>query len=154
VHEAGLAAAIATAVRDAGLVGRPVRIVVTGGHDEPSAFDQALLFHLSAALPEADATLFTIVHDASEQWCPACGRPFEAVWGQPCPACGGPGLPVRMDEEIAIEPGEGPGPSDPSIGDGGPSAAPRARAQAEPMEGSGPGASAGGVPRRPDGRVT
>jgi hypothetical protein len=153
MHEARLAAAIAAAIRDAGLAGLPVRVLVSGGHDEPSAFDEALRFHLSSALPETDPALVAIIHEPTQQWCPACGRAFRAVRGRPCPGCGGAGLPVKIDEEIVIEPGVGPGPSDPPIGDGGPSADRAAAAQADPMEGSGSGASAGDVPRRPDGQV-
>ena len=154
MHEAGLAAAIATAVRDAGLVGRPVRILVAGGHDEPSAFDASLLFHLGSALPEADPSLLSIVHEPTEHWCPSCGQRFDAVWQEACPECGAAGLPTRLDEEISIEPGDGPGPSDTSFRDGGPSAAARAGAQAGTMEGSGAGPHAGAPLQRPDGQVT
>ncbi|HYM84062.1 MAG TPA: hydrogenase/urease maturation nickel metallochaperone HypA [Candidatus Dormibacteraeota bacterium] len=166
MHEAGLAAAVATAIRDEGLVGRRVRIVVTGGHDEPSAFDEALRFHLSGALPEVDAASLWIVHEPSEHWCSACGRRFEALWGEACPACGGTALPAHLDEELAIEPAEdlgprnragpsaGPGPSDPWIGDGIPSAGRAAPAQAGTMEGSGLGVDPNAPMKRPDEPVT
>lgn len=154
MHEAGLAAAIATAVRDAGLAGRAVRILVAGGHDEPSAFDSSLLFHLGSALPETDPSLLTIVHEPTEHWCPSCGRRFEAVWQEACPDCGSAGMPTRPDEEISVEPAEGPGPSDPSIGDGGPSVPASGGAQAGSMEGSGAGGSPGAPSKRPDDRVT
>lgn len=154
MHEAGLAAAIASAIREGGLVGRPVRVLVTGGHDEPSAFDASLRFHLASALPEADTTDLAIVHLPSEHWCASCGRRFDAIWDEPCPDCGGAGLPSRLDEGIELEVVDGPGPSDPSIGDGGPSAEPRPGAQAGDMEGSGVVASGGASWKRPDGQVT
>ena len=154
MHEAGLAAAIATAVREAGLAGRPVRILVAGGHDEPSAFDSSLLFHLGSALPETDPALVSIVHEPTEHWCPSCGRRFDAVWQEPCPDCGSAGMPTRLDEEVSVEPAEGPGPSDPSIHDRGPSAPARTGVHAGRMEGSGAGSSPGAPSKRPDDQVS
>jgi hypothetical protein len=53
-----------------------------------------------------------------------------------------------------VEPADGPGPSDPRIGDGGPSAAAPGGAQAGGMEGSGVGESPRAPSKRPDDRVT
>jgi hypothetical protein len=170
VHEAGIARAIAETLRAEGLLDVPVRVLVTGGHDDPAAFDASLLFHFELAAPDVDLALVRIVHLPSDCWCPTCGHRFEAVGEVDCPACGGPTMGSRLDEHIEIERADGPGPSDPGDGDGRPSAAggPTAHASsvepiAVPPHEHGPSsehASAGdrAVPdpaqERPDDRVT
>lgn len=153
MHEAGVANAIAAVIRDKGLLGRPVRVLVTGGHDEPSAFDAAVRFHLSFALPELDSDELAIVHLPAEHWCADCGETFEAVWDEPCPQCGGLGLTVRTAETIEVEGSGWAGSSDPSIDDRGPSATTAAARHAGDMEGHAGRHAAPGAPR-PDDQVT
>lgn len=153
MHEAGVANAIAATIREAGLLGGPVRVLVTGGHDAPPAFDAAVRFHLSALLPELAADELAIVHLPAEHWCADCGETFEAVWDEPCPRCGGPGLMVSTAETIEVEGSGWAGSSDPSIGDRGPSASSAAARHADGMEGHA-GRHAGRGAPRPDGQVT
>jgi hypothetical protein len=112
MHEAGIARAIAETLRAEGLLGVPVRILVTGGHDEPSAFDSSLLFHLELAAPDVDAALLSLVHLPSGRWCPSCAHRFEAVGEADCPACGGATMASQVDELIEIEVADGPAPAD------------------------------------------
>ena len=154
MHEAGLAEAIAATIRQAGLLGGSVRILVRGGHDEPAAFDAALRSHLVANLPELDPAAVSIVHEPSEHWCVGCGRTFLAVWGGPCPDCGGPGLALEMEGSIDVERVGRAGPSDPPFGDRGPSAEAPGERHAGLMEGCGPGPVPGPLAQRPDGQVT
>jgi len=134
MHEAGIARAIAETLRGEGFVGVPVRVLVTGGHDEPAAFDVSLMFHLGLAAPEMDLSMVRIVHLPSERWCPTCGHRFDAVGESDCPACGGATMGSRLDESIEIERVDGPGPSDPAQGAGGPSARELGAAQAGDMD--------------------
>jgi len=113
VHEAGIAHGIAETLREEGLLGVPVRVLVTGGHDEPSAFDASLLFHLGLAAPEVDLGLVRIVHLPSERWCSACGRTFEAVGEVDCPDCGGATMGRMLDEQVEIEADADPAPERP-----------------------------------------
>ncbi|HSG86915.1 MAG TPA: hypothetical protein VLA23_11315 [Candidatus Limnocylindrales bacterium] len=108
MHEAAIARAIAASLRDRALLGRPVRVVVSGGHTNPADFDAALLEHLAGVGPPIDVALIEVVHRPDEMRCLACDRTFPDTLDA-CPACGGPGMPGRMDETIAIEPLEGPG---------------------------------------------
>ena len=109
MHEAAIARAIAATLRDRALLGRPVRVVVSGGHTDPADFDASLLGHLAGVRPPIDVALIEVVHRPEEVRCLACDGTFEGTHDS-CPACGGPGLPGRMDETITIEPLEGPGP--------------------------------------------
>lgn len=115
MHEAGIARGIAETLREEGLLGVPVRVLVTGGHDEPAAFDASLLFHLGLAAPENDLALIRIVHLPSERWCSGCGLRFEAVGEVDCPSCGAATMGTHIDERVEIEPdveprlGAGPG---------------------------------------------
>jgi Zn finger protein HypA/HybF involved in hydrogenase expression len=110
MHEAGLARAIAETIRQQGLVGARIRILVTGGHDDPAAFDSSLLFHLELAAPELDLGRIAIVHEPSERWCPSCGLRSKAVGDADCPACGRATMADRTEERIEIEADE---PADP-----------------------------------------
>lgn len=113
MHEAGIARAIADTLRAEGLLGVPVRVLVTGGHDEPAAFDASLLFHLELAAPDVDLALLRIVHLPSGRWCPSCGERSEAAGEADCPACGSATMASQPDERIEIERADGPGSYDP-----------------------------------------
>lgn len=121
MHEAGIARSIAATLRDAGLQGRPFRVLVTGGHAVPADFDAALLANLEIVEPPVDSRLVEIVHLPTDLLCAGCGSSFRGPVDAVCPRCGGPGLAGRMDEVIEIESLEGPGSSDTGVGDGGPS---------------------------------
>lgn len=107
MHEAGLAAAVAAALRREGiaaLAGARVRLLVSGGHAEPADFDESFRFHLAAAAPDLEMTEVEIVHLPVERVCVGCGVPFEAVSADaPCPRCGGSGLPLPTPERLEIE---------------------------------------------------
>jgi len=169
VHEAGIARAIAETLRTEGLVGVPVRVLVTGGHDEPADFDASLLLHLGLAAPGIDLSSIRVVHLPSERWCATCGNRFEAVGEADCAACGGATMASQLDERVEIERADGPGSSDPAEGAGGPSAAVAGEAQSGAMEpiavpshdhdapGGGSAHTHGGRhdgPERPDDRIT
>lgn len=107
MHEAGLAEAVADALRRE-LAGAPgparFRLLVTGGHAEPDQFDDAFLFHLAAAVPELDVSTLEVVHLPVDRLCVGCGAAFAAVSSdEPCPQCGGSGLPVPSPERVEIE---------------------------------------------------
>jgi len=106
MHEAGLAASVADAMRKHGLdrEGPPVRLIVHGGHTEDDAFDGALRLHLGMCLPELDPERVTIVHAPRPATCAGCGRMFTAAsTDDPCPACGGPGFVHPSVESIELE---------------------------------------------------
>jgi Zn finger protein HypA/HybF involved in hydrogenase expression len=107
MHEAGLASAVADALRREGVeavVGGRIRLLVGGGHSEPDDFDQSFRFHLSAAAPDLDATAIEIVHLPVDRLCVSCGQPFAAVTSdEPCPRCGGSGLQIPTPETVEIE---------------------------------------------------
>jgi Zn finger protein HypA/HybF involved in hydrogenase expression len=156
MHEAGIARSIVTAIRDNGLVGVPVRVVVTGGHDAPDDFDASLRFHLSIAAVDIELGPVEIVHRPGPRWCPACGRPSIGLVDASCPDCGGPTMGTPSEEAIELEWGEMPGTSDPAVGDRGPSAGGAPGAQAGVMRSNVPAAPADppadGDRRRPDAR--
>ncbi len=105
MHEAGLAAAIADALRSRGVAHghARVRLVVSGGHAHAEDFDDALRLHLRAAAPDIDAD-FEIVHEALERLCIGCGEAFaSASPDDPCPHCGGGALPFPEPERIDIQ---------------------------------------------------
>jgi len=105
MHEAGLAAAIADAVQRAGPLdgATRVRLLVTGGHDDPEAFDDALRLHLHGQAPDV-ASAVDIVHVAVERLCLGCGGAFDAVRSdEPCPGCGGSAMPLPVPERVDVE---------------------------------------------------
>jgi hypothetical protein len=104
MHEAGIAARVAEALRGAGVEDsiRPVRLTVSGGHGDPASFDAALRLHLTAQLPGLRAPI-EISHAAEPTICTACLRPFLRAGADVCPACGGDGLPIARPETVEIE---------------------------------------------------
>jgi Zn finger protein HypA/HybF involved in hydrogenase expression len=104
MHEAGLAASVATALRRAGAEtsGRTVRLTVRGGHGTPSDFDAALRLHLASQLPDFAGPI-EITHAPQATLCVGCGEPFERVGDEACPRCGGSGLPLATPETIDVE---------------------------------------------------
>lgn len=107
MHEAGLAVAVAGALRREGVGAAPgtrVRLLVSGGHAEPDDFDGSLRLHLAAAAPDFDAAAIEIVHLPIDRVCVGCGGTFVSVGAdEPCPRCGGSGLPVPAPERVEIE---------------------------------------------------
>lgn len=107
MHEAGLAVAVAEALRREGVAaasGTRVRLLVSGGHAEPDDFDGSFRFHLATAAPEFDAVAIEIVHLPIDRVCVGCGGTFASVGAdEPCPRCGGSGLPVPTPERVEIE---------------------------------------------------
>jgi Zn finger protein HypA/HybF involved in hydrogenase expression len=106
MHEAGLAASVAEAIRTNRLdrEGPPLRLVVRGGHTSVGAFDASLLMHLSLCLPELDPARVTIVHAARPAACPGCGSSFTATtMDDACPSCGGPALVPPTPESVVLE---------------------------------------------------
>jgi Zn finger protein HypA/HybF involved in hydrogenase expression len=96
MHEAGLARAIAKALRD-----RPAAPVPGHPHEE---FDSALRFHLASEAPELDPARLEVVHLPAGRLCTGCGRSYEAADpGEPCPTCGGASLPLIEREQVEIE---------------------------------------------------
>ena len=107
MHEAGLASAVADALRREGVAtldGPRVRLLVTGGHAEPDDFDAAFRLHLASVAPELAGADIEIVHLPRERLCASCGESFVAVTSaEPCPRCGGGGLPLPTPETVEIE---------------------------------------------------
>jgi hypothetical protein len=104
MHESGLAAAVADALRGERLDGARVRLLVSGGHADPFDFDAAFRFHLTAAAPDLGALPLEIVHLPTDRLCVGCGRTFAAITAdEPCPKCGSVGLPTQTTERVEIE---------------------------------------------------
>lgn len=106
MHEAGLAAAVADALRKEGVApaGARVRIHVSGGHAHAEDWDGAFRLHLSLAAPEFAETPVEIVHDPIDRHCIGCGGTFQSAHADdPCPACGGNALPIPVPERLEIE---------------------------------------------------
>jgi Zn finger protein HypA/HybF involved in hydrogenase expression len=108
MHEAGLAEAVASRLRQEGLLARghpSIRLVVAGGHGAGAAFDEALRFHLALAAPELDVARVGIVHEPRTFTCVGCGAAFDSEGDDAsCPACGGPGLaPPEPERVVAID---------------------------------------------------
>jgi Zn finger protein HypA/HybF involved in hydrogenase expression len=111
MHESGLAAGVANALRRARLDGgnRPVTLVVSGGHDQPDAFDAAFRMHLSVRLPGFDLKRLAIEHRPSRAVCVTClGEFFADDHSSSCPICGGAGLVAPVPETAEIEWGDEP----------------------------------------------
>ncbi len=102
MHEAGLAKGIAAQIQHRRARGSDVRILVTNGHDEPAAFDDALRLHLAAAVPGLDVDAIEIVHRPQARLCGDCAVPFTGQVADPCPACGGAGVSISAPERIEI----------------------------------------------------
>lgn len=107
MHEAGLAEAVAEALRREGVgttSGAQVRILVSGGQAEAAEFDAAFRLHLAAAIPELDPAAVELRHLPTERLCIRCGGTFVApTSAEPCPICGGSGLAVPTPEQIELE---------------------------------------------------
>lgn len=104
MHESGLAAAVADALRGASLDGARVRLLVSGGHADPFDFDAAFRFHLVAAAPVLGTVPLEIVHLPTDRLCIGCGGTFTAICAdEPCPRCGSVGLPTQTTERVEIE---------------------------------------------------
>jgi len=106
MHEAGLAASVADALRRRGLErdDTRLRLLVHGGHDDAAAFDDAFRLHLAMALPGFDQERLVIRHTPVMAVCVGCGQPFTTRSPEtPCPACGAPGLRLPTPESVEIE---------------------------------------------------
>jgi Zn finger protein HypA/HybF involved in hydrogenase expression len=103
MHEAGLAADVAQAIRDRALSGRRIQLFVTGGHADVDDFDAALRFHLAISDPALDLNEITIEHLPEERACISCGHAFAAIGMlAECPRCGGVGPAPPRPERIEI----------------------------------------------------
>jgi Zn finger protein HypA/HybF involved in hydrogenase expression len=110
MHEGRIAQAVAAEIRERGLDGRGVRLVVSGGHGDATAFEAALRLHLAAALPQVDVAAISIVHRPAVRLCGGCGGAFVAPRPtDDCPACGGEGVAIPTPERIDLEWGPIPG---------------------------------------------
>ena len=109
MHEAGLARAIAKALRNRPAAPAPgtspgVRLLVTGGHHPNEEFDSALRFHLASEAPELDPARLEVIHLPAGRLCTGCGRSYQAADpGESCPTCGGASLPLIEREQVEIE---------------------------------------------------
>ena len=103
MHEAGIAIAIAGALRKEPPDGSRVRLLVSGGHGEPDDFDESLRFHLAAAAPDLDLHDLEIVHLAVDRLCSRCGATFSASEPDAVCSCGGSSLPLPTPERVEIE---------------------------------------------------
>jgi len=107
MHEAGLADAVAGALRREGIGAGSrvqVRVLVRGGQAEPADFDAAFRLHLAAAIPELDPAAVELCHLPVARLCVRCGGSYQAASAEaPCPACGGSGFAVPAPEQIEIE---------------------------------------------------
>jgi len=104
MHEGRIADAVATQIRERGLGGAGLRLIVSGGHGDTVAFDDALRFHLAAALPHLDVSAISIVHRPGARLCGGCAGAYIARHpADRCPACGGEGTAVPTPERIEFE---------------------------------------------------
>ncbi len=104
MHEAGLAVAVAAAIRDRGLDPSGVRLLVSGGHGDVESFDAALRAHLEAAAPGLGLGAVQIVHAPVPRLCAKCAGQFRAATAEePCPACDGPSIALSEPESIELE---------------------------------------------------
>lgn len=107
MHEAGLAVAVAAEIKARRLDPGRVRVVVSGGHADPAAFDAALRAHLDATEPALGLGAVGIVHARVPNLCAGCASFFRAVEpAASCPSCGGPGMPLGGPESVELEWGE------------------------------------------------
>jgi hypothetical protein len=106
MHEARVAQSIVGEILDRGLQSYSLRVVVSGGHGDRAAFDEALRVQLAAALPTLDVGGVEIVHRPAAQLCGGCGGAFIAEHGTRCPMCGGEGVAVPVPEHVILEWGE------------------------------------------------
>lgn len=119
MHEGRIAQAVAAEIRERGLGGRGLRLVVSGGHGDAPAFDAALRLHLAVALPHLDVAAIEIVHRPAVHLCGGCGGAYVAP--EPtsrCPACAGEGVAIPTPERIDLEWGPIHGGSDGPVLDG------------------------------------
>jgi hypothetical protein len=113
MHEGRIAEAVAAGIRERGLDGHGLRLVVSGGHGDAVAFETALRLHLAAALPHVDVSAIAIVHRPAARLCSGCGGAYIAPRPTDhCPACGGDGVAIPVPERIELEWGPIPGRSD------------------------------------------
>jgi hypothetical protein len=107
MHEAGLAAAVADALRREGVGlndGGHLRLLVSGGHADAGDFDASFRLHLALAAPELDLAELDIVHLPVDRICVGCGATFASVEAdEPCPRCEGSALSVPTPEHVEIE---------------------------------------------------
>ena len=116
-----MAIAVADEIRTRGLDPASVRVLVSGGHGDPDAFEAAFRSHLVAAGPSLGLDAVTIVRVPATYFCAICAGTFLTVEREPaCPTCGGPGLAAQHSESVELEwdePPPGRGPTRPTHGD-------------------------------------
>jgi Zn finger protein HypA/HybF involved in hydrogenase expression len=116
-----VAIAVADEIRVRGLDPARVRVLVSGGHGDPEAFEAAFRSHLVAAGPSLGLDAVTIVRVPATYLCAICAGVFRTAEPDPaCPGCGGPGLSAAHAESVEIEwdePPAGRGPLRPTHDD-------------------------------------
>ncbi len=121
MHEHGVAIAVADEIRVRRLDPARVRVLVSGGHGDPDAFEAAFRAHLVAAGPSLGLDAVTIVRVPTTYLCAICAGTFLTPEPEPaCPSCGGPGLSAAHAESVELEWDEPPpvrGPVGPTHGD-------------------------------------
>lgn len=104
MHEGRIAAAVAAEIGERGLDGAELRLIVSGGHGDAVAFDDALRLHLAAALPHLDVSAIAIVHRPAARLCGGCAGAYIARRpADRCPVCGGEGIAVPTPERVDLE---------------------------------------------------
>ena len=106
MHEAGLARGVAKLLRENGLRVGQVRLVVRGGHHDPTEFAAGLRTHLVAEMPQDAAAVASleIRRVPFAHYCPSCDAEFGSVEFAPaCPSCGAETLPDIANELIDVE---------------------------------------------------
>lgn len=102
MHEAGVAASIAFAIREHAPHAERWQLIVRGIHGDADAFDAALRAHLEAEIGGAAARL-SIVHAPMLLTCSSCIHPFEAADADAeCPRCGEFPLPAPGGEAFEL----------------------------------------------------
>jgi hypothetical protein len=104
MHEGRIADAVAAEIGQRGLDGAGLRLIVSGGHGDTVAFDDALRLHLAAALPHLDVSAIAIVHRPAARLCAGCAGAYIARHpADRCPVCGGEGTAVPTPERVDLE---------------------------------------------------
>jgi Zn finger protein HypA/HybF involved in hydrogenase expression len=104
MHEAGIATAIATTIRERGLPASTVRVVVTGAHHERSVYDDSVRLHMAICDPDLDVDAIRFIHLPSPRLCLSCSGTFSATDPEAsCTTCGGVAMPTMDSEVVELE---------------------------------------------------
>jgi len=104
MHEAGIATAIATTIRERGFPASTVRVVVTGAPHEQSVYDESVRLHMAICDPDLDVAAIRFIHLPSPRLCLSCSGTFSATDPDAsCPTCGGIAMPTMDAETVELE---------------------------------------------------